>query len=438
MSRSLEEVSSGHFQERVILASAQFPENSDPSTASSLAELARLVETLGGTVVSSVIQKRKKPHSATFIGPGKADEIKGLVKELSATLVVLDQELSGTQQKNLEKHTECRVMDRTGVILDIFWRHARTKEAKNQVELASLRYLQTHLMRRWTHLERQKGGIGLRGGVGEKQIELDRRMIRERISKLRIELGKTERERAVQRVHRDKFLRVSLVGYTNAGKSTLMNQLTDSDVYVDDRLFATLDPTIRVIDPKTRPPIMLCDTVGFIDKLPHDLVASFRSTLSEVLDADLLLHVVDLTSPTYQQEMMVTRDVLDSIGAGDKPTLLVFNKADMVKEFLKPKLVLRRYIDSMVVSAFRHDDVMGLRNFIYEYFERSMVEMEVLIPYRETWLQSQIHEYSKILEKDYQETGARFRIRIMKAAASWLRLESSAVSHGGVEAGERS
>jgi GTP-binding protein HflX len=184
-----------------------------------------------------------------------------------------------------------------------------------------------------------------------------------------------------------------------------------------------LDSTVRIIDPKTRPPILLSDTVGFIDKLPHGLVASFRATLQEVLEADLLLHIVDLSSTQYLDQMEVTREVLDEIGAGDKPSMLVFNKADLVKEFFLPKLLERRYIDSLVVSALRADDMKRLRDHIYEYFERDMVEMEVVVPYRDTWLQSQIHEYSKVLKKDYLEEGARFKIRIMRSAASWLKLE---------------
>ncbi len=260
-------------------------------------------------------------------------------------------------------------------------------------------------------------------GVGERQIELDRRLIRARIARIKGEIAHRAQDRATQRLHRDKFLRVAIVGYTNAGKSTVMNNLTLSEVYVDDRLFATLDSTVRIIDPKTRPPILLSDTVGFIDKLPHALVASFRSTLQEVLEAELLLHVVDLSSPNYLKQLQVTKEVLDEIGAGEKPSMLVFNKADLVKEFFLPKLLERRYIDSLVVSAMRPDDMRRLRESIFNYFERDMVDLEVLVPYRETWLQSQIHEFSKVLEKEYLEEGARFRIRIMKSTASWLKLE---------------
>lgn len=412
--------------ERVLVVGVQFPRESDEQVKNSLEELCRLLETLGGTIASSVIAKRQRPSPALYIGKGKAEELRDLVKEHECNLVAFDNELSGTQQGNLEKIIECRIVDRAGVILDIFSRHARTKESKNQVELASLEYLVSRLTRRWTHFERQRGGIGLKG-LGEKQIELDRRMIRARISRLKEELAHTAKERAVQRLHRDKFLRVAIVGYTNAGKSTLMNSLTDSAVYVDDRLFATLDSTVRVIDPKTRPPILLSDTVGFISKLPHGLVASFRSTLQEVLEADLLLHIVDLSAPQYMDQLETTKEVLDEIGAGDRPSMLVFNKADKLKEVFLPKVLERKYVDSLVVSCFRPEDMKRLRDAIYAYFERDMVEIEVLIPYQDTWLQSQIHEFSKVLKKDYLEDGARFKIRIMKSTANWLKLHTRAM-----------
>ncbi len=411
-------------QERVLAIGVQTANDTDRGVERSMQELERLIATLGGLVVENLIQKRQKPDPAMFIGKGKAAEIGGKVKEHSISLVAFDGELSGGQQRNLEKAVGCRVVDRTGIILDIFSQHARTKEAKNQVELASLEYLATHLTRRWTHLERQKGGIGLKG-VGEKQIELDRRLIRTRIAKLKTELEHFNRDRSIQRANRgDKFLRVAVVGYTNAGKSTLMNRLTSSEVYVDDRLFATLDSTVRIIDPKTRPPILLSDTVGFIEKLPHSLVASFRSTLQEVLEADLLLHVVDLSADTYRNQIEVTSEVLKEIGAGEKPSLLVFNKADLVKEVFMPKILERSYIGSVVVSAFRPEDMLRCRNAIYDFFEQDMVEMELVVPYQDTWLQSQIHEYSKVLQKEYLEDGAHFRIRVMRSTANWLELQA--------------
>jgi GTP-binding protein HflX len=416
---------SGQGPERVLAVALQFPNDSDALVENSFEELKRLIETLGGTIVEQVRQRRKKPDTAFYVGAGKAEEIAALAKTLQCNLVAFDAELSGTQQRNLERVLGVRVVDRTGIILDIFSRHARTKEAQNQVELATLEYLSTHLTRRWTHLERQKGGIGLKG-VGEKQIELDRRMIRSRIARLKEELAHTAKERAVQRLHRDKFLRVALVGYTNVGKSTLLNRLTASEIYVDDRLFATLDSTVRALDPKTRPPVLLSDTVGFIRRLPHSLVASFRSTLQEVLEADLLLHVVDISSKWFDEEMEVTRKVLDDIGAGDKPSFLVFNKADRVKQVLLPKILERRYVDSLVVSATRPEDMRRLREAIYAYFERDMVDLAVTVPYAETWLQSQIHEYARVIKTEFLDAGAKFRIRILRSTANWLRLYEKA------------
>ncbi len=414
-------------KENVLMVALALPDTDPDELEQSLDELERLLDTLGGKVLGRFTQKRDRPSPSHFIGVGKAEEIAQQAKELCCDLVAFDHELSGTQQKNLEKVMNCRVVDRTGVILDIFSKHARTKEAKRQIELAQLEYLSTHLTRRWTHLERQKGGIGLKG-VGERQIELDRRMIRARIGRLKKEMEGTSRDRAIQRAHRDKFLRVAIVGYTNAGKSTLMNALTHSEVYVDDRVFATLDSTVRVIDPKTRPAILLSDTVGFIDKLPHALVASFRSTLQEVLEADLLLHVVDLSSPHYDSQMRVTKEVLDEIGAKDKPSLLVFNKADLVKEYFLPRILERSYIDSLVVSAFNPADAKRLRDGIFAYFERDMVELEVTVPYQDTWLQSQLHEHAKVLKTDYLDGAAKFHVRIMKSTANWLRLSERGLS----------
>jgi len=412
---------SSDLTEYVLSVGVQFRDDTLDEVESSLSELDRLIQTLGGKVVETIIQRRIKPDPSLFIGKGKAEEIALLIKEKECDLAVFDQELTGTQQRNLEKILNCRVIDRTGIILDIFSKHARTKEAKNQVELAMLEYLSTHLTRKCTHLERQRGGIGLKG-VGEKQIELDRRMIRSRISKLKAEIAHQAQDRSIQRRHRDKFLRVAIVGYTNAGKSTLMNNLTHSNVYVDDRLFATLDSTVRIIDPKTRPPILLSDTVGFIDKLPHGLVASFRSTLQEVLEADVLLHVVDMSSPYFLEQMEVTKNVLEEIGAGTKPTFLVFNKADLVKEIFLPKILERKYIDCVSVSALRPADMRRLRESIFGYFERDMMDLELTVPYSDTWLQSQIHEFSKVIKKDYLEEGAHFHIRVMRSTASWLGL----------------
>ncbi len=418
---NLKRVSQTEYKEKVLLFVVKLKDQKYEEVEKCLLELKRLVETLGGEVVASFIQKRELPSPATFIGKGKAFELKKYVIENDIDLVVFDNELSGSQHRELEKILDCRVTDRTGVILDIFSKHARSREAKNQVDLAKLEYLLTHLTHRWTHLERQRGGIGLRG-VGEKQLELDRRIIRKRIARLKEKILASLKDKNVQNLKRQKFIKVSIVGYTNAGKSTLMNNLTASDVYVDDSLFATLDSTVRIIDPKTKPPILISDTVGFIDKLPHSLIASFRSTLQQVLDADLLLHVVDVSEPTYLDNLEASKRVLKEINAHEKPTLLVFNKVDKIDSVFLPKILERKFKNSLVLSALNKRDMARLRNVIYEYFETNMTELEILVPYSDVKLQSEIYEYSKIVEKKFLENHIKFRIKMMTADLNRLKL----------------
>jgi len=292
----------------------------------SIGELASLTETAGGEVVTSVLQDRRKIDPATFIGKGKAEEIAALCGEENIDLVIFDDDLSPAQAKNLEKITGRRVIDRSQLILDIFALGARTSVAKTQVELAQYQYLLPRLTRMWTHLERQRGGIGLRG-PGETEIETDRRIIRDRIAKLKVQLTKIDKQMMVQRKNRGKMVRVALVGYTNAGKSTLMNLLSKSKVFAEDKLFATLDTTVRKVVVENLP-FLLSDTVGFIRKLPTHLVESFKSTLDEVREADILLHVVDISHPNYQEQIEVVEATLRELGGKDIPTMLVFNKTD--------------------------------------------------------------------------------------------------------------
>lgn len=291
-----------------------------------LRELAFLLETAGGECVKQVIQRLERPDARTFVGSGKLEEVKEYVNALSADMVVFDDELSPTQLRNLERALERRILDRTTLILDIFAKRARTSIAKTQVELAQLQYMLPRLTRMWTHLERQRGGIGMRG-PGETQIETDRRLIKQRIAALKLQLAKIDTQKCQQRRNRDGMPRVALVGYTNVGKSTLMNLLCKSDVLAENKLFATLDTTVRklVVD---NLPFLLTDTVGFIRKLPHGLVESFKSTLDEVVEADLLLHVVDISHPMYEEQIEAVNRTLDEIHAADKPTILVFNKID--------------------------------------------------------------------------------------------------------------
>ena len=306
----------------------------------SLDELALLAESAGDVVVERVIARRKAPDPAFFVGSGKADELKELAQLHQAEAVVFDQALSPAQQRNLERHLGVAVADRTMLILEIFGERARSHEGRLQVDLARLQYLSTRLVRRWSHLERQRGGIGARGGPGEAQIELDRRMIGERIKSIKKQLERVKKQRSTQRRARERneAFRVSLVGYTNAGKSTLFNALVNADAYAADQLFATLDTTTRQLHVEGSPrSVALSDTVGFIRDLPHTLIDAFQATLREAADADLLLHVVDGASPELAEQMAEVERVLNQIGAGDVPQLVVFNKLDALADTERPR-----------------------------------------------------------------------------------------------------
>ncbi len=323
---------------RVVLVGVDF--GRDPDFDDTLDELALLASTAGDQAVARVIARRKSPDAALFIGSGKADEIKALVLGHEAEAVLFDQTLSPVQQRNLEVHLGVPVSDRTGLILEIFAQRARSHEGKLQVELAQLQYLATRLVRRWSHLERQQGGIGTRGGPGERQMELDRRMIEQRIKQLKLKLHKVERQRDTQRRARARggSLRVSLVGYTNAGKSTLFNAMTKAGSYAADQLFATLDTTTRsVYLGDGVPQVVISDTVGFIRDLPHKLVEAFKATLQEAAEAQLLLHVIDANSPKLHEQWAEVERVLDEIGVADTPQVVVFNKIDALPEHQQPR-----------------------------------------------------------------------------------------------------
>ncbi|MBR1644621.1 MAG: GTPase HflX [Bacteroidales bacterium] len=319
-------LSTAEVPEKAILVSVCTPQSSKERTEEFLDELAFLLETAGGVPLKRVVQNLPHPDARTYIGSGKLEELKEYCAALEADFVVFDDELSPTQLRNLERELGCRILDRTTLILDIFAKRARTSTAKTQVELAQLQYMLPRLTRLWTHLERQRGGIGMRG-PGETQIETDRRLITEKISLLKERLASIDKQKVQQRKNRESLVRVALVGYTNVGKSTLMNLLSKSDVFAENKLFATLDTTVRkvVID---NLPFLLTDTVGFIRKLPHHLVESFKSTLDEVTEADLLLHVVDISHPGHEEQVAAVNKTLEEIGATGKPTILVFNKVD--------------------------------------------------------------------------------------------------------------
>ncbi len=313
-------------QEKAVLVGIITGRQTENLLAEYLDELAFLVDTAGGIALRRFTQKLDRPDPATFIGKGKLEELTAYVKEEKADLVVFDDELSPSQLRNLERAIGCRIIDRSNLILDIFAKRARTAHAKTQVELAQYQYLLPRLAGLWTHLERQKGGIGLKG-PGEKEIETDRRIVRDKIALLKTRLSQIDKQMATQRSNRGNLVRVALVGYTNVGKSTIMNMLSKSEVFAEDKLFATLDTTVRkvVID---RLPFLLSDTVGFIRKLPHHLIESFKSTLDEVRESDILVHVVDISHPGFEEQIAVVRETLAEITPEEKPVIMVFNKMD--------------------------------------------------------------------------------------------------------------
>jgi GTP-binding protein HflX len=337
----------------------------DRDIAPSLEELALLADTAGARVLDSVVQRRGAIHPATFIGKGKLEELKDRAKDRDADVAIFNDDLSPPQVRNLEKALGVKVVDRSELILAIFAKRARTRESRLQVELAQHEYQLPRLTGMWTHLERQAGGIGTRG-PGETQLEVDRRRVRERIATLKRELRSVEKERETQRRRRRREFRTALVGYTNAGKSTLFNALTRSQVFVEDRLFATLDATTRQMVSRERHVALVTDTVGFIRKLPHHLVASFRSTLAEAVEADLLLHVVDVSDPSLERHMKVVAGVLEDILEEPRPTTLVFNKADLVTDPEMLDGIRARYPESFIVSARTGAGLDELRAFVWK------------------------------------------------------------------------
>lgn len=319
-------IETGNKSERAILIGLICQGQDENQVKDYLAELSFLAETAGAEPVMSFTQRLPLPDPKTFVGSGKIEEIAHFVSENNVNIAIFDDELSASQIRNIENKLGCRVVDRTNLILDIFARRARTSHARTQVELAQYQYLLPRLTRMWTHLERQRGGIGLRG-PGETEIETDRRIIKDRISALKDQLKKIDMQMAIQRKNRGKMVRVALVGYTNAGKSTTMNLISKSDLFADNKLFATLDATVRKVVIGNLP-FLLSDTVGFIRKLPHDLVESFKSTLDEVRESDLLLHIVDISHPGFEEQIQVVDETLRDLGTAGKPVILVFNKID--------------------------------------------------------------------------------------------------------------
>ena len=318
--------SPSHLNERAVLIGLVHKEQGERQLQEYMDELAFLAETAGARALHRFTQRMEKPDARTFIGSGKLAEVAAYIKEHRVDLAIFDDELSGSQIRNIEKVLACRVVDRSNLILDIFARRARTAQSKVQVELAQYQYLLPRLTRMWTHLEKQRGGIGMRG-PGEAEIETDRRIIKDKLARLKARLREIDKQSLTQRKQRGELVRVALVGYTNVGKSTLMNVLSKSDVFAENKLFATLDTTVRKVVYE-HIPFLLSDTVGFIRKLPHDLIESFKSTLDEVREADILVHVVDISHPQFEDQIHVVNQTLVELGASEKPVLMVFNKTD--------------------------------------------------------------------------------------------------------------
>ena len=377
-----------------------------------LDELELLADTAGAEIVGRITQRVSKINAATFIGKGKADELLSQAEELGVKLILFDDELSPGQIKNYHRMSEkVKVLDRSGLILDIFQKHARTKEARTQVDLAYMEYLLPRLTRQWTHLERQMGGIGTRAGMGETQIEIDRRLIRKRISKLKKELGRIEKERDIKSYRRRSEFRVSLVGYTNAGKSTLFKALTGSDVYIRNQLFATLDTTVRQWELDESHPILLSDTVGFIRKLPHNLVASFKGTLKEVLEADLILVMLDISSPQIEDHIQTIDEVLKEMGADQIPKIIVLNKVDLISDGNMIEKRQRLIPDSVTISAQQHLRLSELRSRILEKMEENFQTIDLEFPYDQGKTIAQAQEGVEVLNRKYEEDGVKLRIR---------------------------
>ncbi len=386
----------------------------------SLDELELLADTAGAAAIARISQDRDRLDPATFIGKGKAEEIGKLVEEEKVSLVIFDDDLSAVQVRNLEKAFQCKVLDRSALILDIFAARARTSEAKCQVELAQLEYLLPRLTRQWTHLSKQFGGIGTKG-PGETQIETDRRIIRTRISHLRERLDRITQQRTTQRKERTKHTRAALVGYTNVGKSTLLNLLSGSDVLVENKLFATLDPTTRIVPLSPSSAILMTDTVGFIRKLPHHLVAAFKSTLEEVTEADLLLHVVDLLSPLYEDQIRVVQETLEDLGAADKTTLLVFNKIDRLNDRSIISALSEKYPQSVCISAMRGINIVSLKEKIQQLVNTEFVEETIVIPQSDPRLISAIYDFAEVLDRSYEDNSVHLIVRVPRKDLEHLR-----------------
>ncbi|MCH7954756.1 MAG: GTPase HflX [Candidatus Marinimicrobia bacterium] len=387
-----------NMKENAVIVGVALKDTSREELNSSMEELKQLSITAGANVVEVISQNLASINPSTYIGKGKVEELAKLIKEKEIQLAIFDDELSPAQASKLEKIIECAVIDRKGLILDIFALHARSRESKIQVELAQLKYMLPRLRGQWTHLERQEGAIGTRG-PGETQLETDRRAIRIKISKLEKDLDKIDSQRNVRRAGRSRLKMASLIGYTNAGKSTLLNALTGADALVEDQLFATLDTTVRRVDFDNGSDILLSDTVGFIKKLPHELVASFRSTFSEAIEADLLLHVIDTSQPNFEEQMEAVTSVLHEIKITDKPIIYVFNKMDIIDSAGRKEALLKNYPDGVFISASKKTGLNELLIQIRKLAFGSYIRKTLSIPLSEGKILASIYNSGRVLNR---------------------------------------
>ncbi|MCJ7671306.1 MAG: GTPase HflX [Acidimicrobiia bacterium] len=407
-------------RQRALLVGTGFGPQGLEDAERSLAELALLTDTAGADPVDTVLQRRDRPDSATYVGKGKVDELRELVEALDVDVVVFDDELTPAQQRNLEQLLKVDVVDRVALILDIFAQHATSQVGMLQVELAQYRYLMPRLRGRGVELSQQAGGIGTRRGPGETKLEVDRRRIQKRVTKLEQDLVRAAGTRATQRKARQRrgMLTISLVGYTNAGKSTLLNRLTQADVLVEDRLFSTLDPTTRRLRLPGGETVLCSDTVGFVRRLPHQLVEAFRSTLDEVRDADLLVHVVDATAPDAESQIDAVRGVLDEIGAGELPELVVVNKTDAADPDRVQELVRG---GAIAVSARTGDGIDVLVAAIGDRLRALSSSVELVVPYDRGDVLAALHRDGEVLVEVHSERGTRVRARLERADAERFR-----------------
>ena len=398
---------------RAFLIGVELKSGSASEVRESLDELAELATTAGAQIVGEGTQKLESPVPATFIGKGKANEFATLCKQQKVDTIIFDDELSPAQNRNLEKVFECKVLDRTALILEIFSQRARTREGKLQIELAQLEYLLPRLTRFWTHLSRQRGSTGSIGGEGESQLEADRRKISERIDKITTELEIVRRQRETQRAGRQRanWPLASIVGYTNAGKSTLLNRLTGAAVLAEDKLFATLDPTTRRLRLPTNQNVLLTDTVGFIKKLPHGLVEAFKATLEEVVQADLLVHVVDISHPQAQEQIDAVNTVLLEIGASEKPVLMVFNKIDQLTSEVAA-VMREKYPHAVSISARTGEGIEPLLAEIGTQLRPIREFLDLRVPQEKAAVIARLHAVGQVVASKYSGKHARFKVRI--------------------------